>query len=126
MISQKCEKLSLFIYVWDDNGLYYKKLCVEKIAWYAFSLKYSTIRHLFISHRAEEEADFSAYNFRGDGYAVLPQIKRYKKRSYVVGVRFKTFDENALLFFAPNVQSVSLICLVHPYTVNSFICKGLF
>lgn len=57
--------------------------------------------------RAEEEADFSAYSFRGDGYAILPQIKRYKKRSYVVALRFRTFDENALLFFAPNVQTVS-------------------
>ncbi|KAF8792889.1 Laminin subunit alpha-1 like protein [Argiope bruennichi] len=60
---------------------------------------------------AAEEADFTAYSFRGDGYAILPQIKRYKKRSYVVTLRFKTFDEDALLFFAPNIENGDFVSL---------------
>ncbi|GFV46525.1 laminin subunit alpha-1 [Trichonephila clavipes] len=60
---------------------------------------------------AAEVADFTAYSFRGDGYAILPQIKRYKKRSYVVTLRFKTFDEDALLFFAPNNENGDFVSL---------------
>ncbi|XP_054719082.1 laminin subunit alpha-1-like [Uloborus diversus] len=60
---------------------------------------------------AAEQADFNSYSFRGDGYAILPQIKRYKKRSYVIVLRFKTYDEDALLFFAPNTDNNDFVSL---------------
>nr|XP_042897336.1 laminin subunit alpha-1 isoform X3 [Parasteatoda tepidariorum] len=60
---------------------------------------------------AAEVADFAAYSFRGDGYAILPQIKRYNKRYYVIALHFKTFDEDALLFFSPNNESGEFVSL---------------
>ncbi|XP_067126672.1 LOW QUALITY PROTEIN: laminin subunit alpha lam-3-like [Centruroides vittatus] len=59
---------------------------------------------------ATEDIDSSAYQLNGDGYAILPQIKRYNKNIYQVTIWFKTYDENSLLFMAPgkNGDYVSL------------------
>ncbi|KAG1688573.1 Laminin subunit alpha-1 [Nymphon striatum] len=54
---------------------------------------------------AAEEADLSSLNFKGMGYLSMPQISDYNAQSYSIALHFKTFDENALLFFSPNVKT---------------------
>ncbi|KAG0419196.1 hypothetical protein HPB47_004290, partial [Ixodes persulcatus] len=49
-----------------------------------------------------EDVDPSSYNFKGEGYSILPQIRRYDKQNYDVSMLIKTFDEDALLFLCPN------------------------
>ncbi|XP_029841229.2 laminin subunit alpha-1 [Ixodes scapularis] len=49
-----------------------------------------------------EDVDPSSYNFKGEGYSILPQIRRYDKHNYDVSMLIKTFDEDALLFLCPN------------------------
>ncbi|CAN7938715.1 unnamed protein product, partial [Ixodes hexagonus] len=49
-----------------------------------------------------EDVDPSSYHFKGEGYSILPQIRRYDKHNYDVSMLIKTFDEDALLFLCPN------------------------
>lgn len=52
---------------------------------------------------ATEPRDPSTFQFRGDmSYSILPQIKRYDKKKYLIVLQFKTFDEDSLLFFSSN------------------------
>lgn len=60
---------------------------------------------------ATETIDFSAYQLKGDGYAILPQIKHYDKDIYQVSLSFKTFDENSLLFMAPGSKNGDFVSL---------------
>ncbi|XP_023215489.1 laminin subunit alpha-1-like [Centruroides sculpturatus] len=46
-----------------------------------------------------DQADVNAYRFEGNGYAILPQIRRYNIYTFLVTLQFKTYDEDALLFF---------------------------
>lgn len=61
---------------------------------------------------ASEPKDPGIFQFVGDqSYAILPQIRRYDKRKYLVSLQFKTFDEDALLFFAPNQITGDFVAL---------------
>lgn len=54
--------------------------------------------------------DDSSYNFNGEGYSVLKhQLKSiYNKYQFSVALKFKTYDDNAILFLAfPSVERVS-------------------
>lgn len=42
------------------------------------------------------------YQFGGSGYAIVDQPSTYRDKNYFVQFAFRTLDENALLFFAPN------------------------
>ncbi|KAI1284885.1 Laminin subunit alpha-2 [Halotydeus destructor] len=61
---------------------------------------------------ASEPKDPGIFQFKGDqSYAILSQIQRYDKRKYLVSLQFKTFDEDALLFFAPNTVTGDYVSL---------------
>ncbi|UYV76875.1 LAMA2 [Cordylochernes scorpioides] len=60
---------------------------------------------------ATEWLDINAYQFSGDGYAVLPQIRRYNKNYYMVALWFKSLDEDAMLFLSPNTVNGDLVSL---------------
>jgi len=66
---------------------------------------------------ATEPRDPSTFQFKGRGglldgsYAILPQIKRYDKKKYLIVFQFKTFDEDALLFFSGNAITGDLVSL---------------
>lgn len=56
-----------------------------------------------------EDVDPSSYHFKGEGYAVQPQIRQYSRNSYSVSMLIKTFDEDALLFLCPNTETGDFI-----------------
>jgi laminin alpha 1/2 len=61
---------------------------------------------------ATEPIDPSTFQFKGeDSYVILNQIKRYYKTQYSVSLQFKTFDEEALLFFTANQLTGDFISL---------------
>ena len=61
---------------------------------------------------ATEPKDLSTFQFKGeDSYVILSQIKRYDKKKYLVSLQFKTFDEDALLFFAANQMTGDFIAI---------------
>ncbi len=47
----------------------------------------------------------ACYSFNGHGYAVQQDMRNYDPRYLSVSMEFKTFDSNALLFFAVNEMS---------------------
>ncbi|XP_054153012.1 laminin subunit alpha-2-like [Oppia nitens] len=52
---------------------------------------------------ATEPKDLSTFLFKGeDSYVIENQIRRYDKKKFLVSLQFKTFDEEALLFFTAN------------------------
>lgn len=61
---------------------------------------------------ATEPKDPSTFQFKGeDSYAILSQIKRYDKKKYLLSLQFKTFDEDALLFFTANQVTGDFVSL---------------
>lgn len=61
---------------------------------------------------ATEPRDPSTFSFRGDSsYATLSQIKRYDRKKYLIVLQFKTFDEDALLFFTGNKMTGDFVSL---------------
>lgn len=52
---------------------------------------------------ASEPYEANTYQFKREGYALVPQVSRYDPRKYLVAFQFRTFDKDALLFFAPNL-----------------------
>ncbi|XP_075525225.1 wing blister isoform X1 [Dermacentor variabilis] len=58
-----------------------------------------------------EDVDPSAFHFKGDGYSILPQIRRYQSGSYYISLLIKTFDEDALLFICPNPDTGEFVSL---------------
>lgn len=61
---------------------------------------------------ATEPRDASVFTFRGDtSYAILKQMKRYDRRKYLLMMQFKTFDEDALLFFTGNKMTGDFLSL---------------
>ncbi|XP_075729518.1 wing blister isoform X1 [Rhipicephalus microplus] len=58
-----------------------------------------------------EDVDPSAFHFKGEGYSILPQIRRYQSNSYYISLLIKTFDEDALLFIAPNTETGEFVSL---------------
>lgn len=61
---------------------------------------------------ATEPRNPSIFNFRGDSsYAILNQIKRYDRKKYSIVLQFKTFDEEALLFFTGNKATGDFVSL---------------
>ena len=53
------------------------------------------------SKEIDKLVSISGHSYEGS-YAILPQIRRYDRRKFLIVFQFKTFDEDALLFFAPN------------------------
>jgi hypothetical protein len=70
----------------------------------------------------EQTVDELTFQFNGEGYAVLhrPSSGTYNKYTFSVSLKFRTLDENALLFLAvnPNV-TVSSDAL----STNTIQCK---
>jgi laminin alpha 1/2 len=61
---------------------------------------------------ATEPKDPSTFQFKGeDSYVILDQIQRYDKKKYLVSLQFKTFDEDALLFFTANPLTGDFVSL---------------
>ena len=60
---------------------------------------------------ASEPHEANTYQFKKEGYALIPQVSRYDPRKYQVLLQFKTFDKDALLFFAPNLVSKDYIAI---------------
>lgn len=57
----------------------------------------------FIFHSSlEGGGDVGSFRFNGNGYASVPQIKRYNNKRYNIALTFRTYDENALLFLCAN------------------------
>lgn len=56
----------------------------------------------FFPYRTEEIIDDDAYFFMGDGYSILRGhgSSVYNKYIFSVSFNFKTYDENAILFYA--------------------------
>ncbi|XP_064486467.1 laminin subunit alpha lam-3-like [Ornithodoros turicata] len=52
-----------------------------------------------------EDVDPGSYHFKGEGYAIQPQIRRYNKEYFFLSMLIKTFDEEALLFLCPNLKT---------------------
>ncbi|RWS09264.1 Laminin subunit alpha-2-like protein, partial [Dinothrombium tinctorium] len=62
----------------------------------------------------KETKDPNVCKFSGEkSYAMVPQIKRYNSRSYFVGLEFKSFDENSILFLtaSPDLNDFFAITL---------------
>ncbi|XP_022258341.1 laminin subunit alpha-1-like isoform X2 [Limulus polyphemus] len=57
------------------------------------------------------QVDASKYMFKGGGYAIHRQIKNYPYYEHTITLKFKTFDENALLFFTSNPQKGQFVSL---------------
>ena len=57
----------------------------------------------------QQETHGTCYSFRGDGYAVQREIRHYDPRYLSLALEFKSFDSDALLFYAINQQTVSLV-----------------
>ncbi|XP_076315810.1 laminin subunit alpha-1-like [Tachypleus tridentatus] len=55
-----------------------------------------------------EQNDYQTYRFIGGGYAIFNQPKLQGFTEHNVILKFKTFDENALLFFTANHEKVDL------------------
>lgn len=53
----------------------------------------------------------SSYQFKREGYAIVPQVSRYDPRKYTVFFQFRTFNKDALLFFAPNLNNKDYIAI---------------
>ncbi|XP_028966336.1 laminin subunit alpha-1 [Galendromus occidentalis] len=49
-----------------------------------------------------KETKQGVYQFSGSGYSIVDQPSTYRDKNYFVQFAFRTLDENALLFFAPN------------------------
>lgn len=49
--------------------------------------------------RVEESKDEQSFRFRGDGYAVI-DATLYDKYAFSVSLKFRTLDENSLIFMA--------------------------
>ena len=60
---------------------------------------------------ASEPHEANTYQFKREGYAIIPQISRYDPRRHLIVFQFRTFDKDALLFFAPNHQSKDYISI---------------
>lgn len=52
-----------------------------------------------------QESQGTCYTFRGDGYALQRDIRHYDPRYLSLSLEFKSFDANALLFYAINEQT---------------------
>ena len=66
------------------------------------------------------------YSFDGYGYAVMPPIDKYKPNLFYVSLQFKTYWEDALLFFAYNQYNGDNIAieLVQGRVVFKFSFEG--
>lgn len=53
-----------------------------------------------------QETHGTCYSFRGDGYAMQREIRHYDPRYLSLSLEFKSFDSNALLFYAINELTV--------------------
>lgn len=51
----------------------------------------------------------SCFSFNGNGYAIQRDFRNYDPRYLSISMEFKSFDANALLFFAANDQHVSIV-----------------
>lgn len=63
----------------------------------------------FVFYRTEEILEDDSYHFSGDGYSLLKGhgSSVYNKYVFTVSFNFKTYDENAVLFYAVAAKPVS-------------------
>ena len=60
---------------------------------------------------ASEQYEANTYQFKKEGYALVGQVGRYDPRKYLLVFQFRTYDKDALLFFAPNQVSRDYIAI---------------
>jgi laminin alpha 1/2 len=55
-----------------------------------------------------QSSEHACYTFNGKGYAMQQDIRNYDPRYLSVSLEFKSFDSNAVLFYASNEYTVSI------------------